>query len=109
MAKETIINYSNFNGTFDININASDRQLGAVISQGGKPLALYSRKLRNAYRNYVTTEQELLSTADILKEFRNILLRQSIKFFKDNKNPVHESELKTSQRLMRWKLLLEEY
>ena len=43
------------------------------------------------------------------KEFRNIILGQRIKVFTDHKNLVHESELKTSQRVMRWRLLLEEY
>ena len=80
-----------------------DRQLGAVISQNGKPLAFYSRKLSGAQRNYITTEQELLSIVETLKEFRNILLGQRIKVFTDQKNLVHESELKTSQRVMRWR------
>ena len=44
-----------------------------------------------------------------IKEFRNILLGQRIKVFTDHKNLVHESELKTSQRVMRWRLLLEGY
>ena len=34
---------------------------------------------------------------------------QKINIFTDHKNLVHESELKTSQRVMRWRLLLEEY
>ena len=109
MAKETILTYPNFNEVFEIHTDASDRQLGAVISQKGKPLAFYSRKLSNAQRNYTTTEQELLSIVETLKEFRNILLGQRIKVFTDHKNLVHESELKTSQRVMRWRLLLEEY
>ena len=46
---------------------------------------------------------------ETLKEFRNILLGQIIKVHTDHKNLVHESELKTSQRLMRWRLLLEEF
>ena len=34
---------------------------------------------------------------------------QRIKVFTDHKNLVHESELKTTQRVMRWRLLFEEY
>ena len=48
MAKETILNYPDFNKVFEIHTDASDRQLGAVISQEGKPLAFYSRKLSSA-------------------------------------------------------------
>jgi len=109
LAKETILNYPKFDRPFDIHTDASDRQLGAVISQDGKPLAFYSRKLSSAQRNYTTTEQELLSIVGTLKEFRNILLGQIIKVHTDHKNLVHESELKTSQRVMRWRLLLEEF
>ena len=109
MAKETILNYPDFNKVFEIHTDASDRQLGAVIAQEGRPLAFYSRKLNSAQRNYTTTEQELLSIVETLKEFRNILLGQKIKVFTDHKNLVHESEMKTSQRVMRWRLLLEEY
>jgi hypothetical protein len=53
---------------------ASKVQLGACISQGGKPLAFYSSKLNPAQ----TTERELLSIVETLKEFRNILLGQTI-------------------------------
>ena len=109
MAKETILNYPKFGQPFEIHTDASDRQLGSVIAQDGKPLAFYSRKLSSAQRNYTTTEQELLSIVETLKEFRNILLGQKITVYTDHKNLVHESELKSSQRVMRWRLLLEEY
>ena len=67
MAKETIITYTNFNEVFEIHTDASDRQLGIVISQNGKPLAFYSRKLSGAQRNYTTAEQELLSIVENLQ------------------------------------------
>ena len=92
MAKDTILNYPDFNKVFEIHTDASDRQLGAVIFQEGKPFAFYSRKLSSAQHNYTTTEQELLSIVETLKEFRNILLGQKIKIYTDHKNLVHESE-----------------
>ena len=55
LAKETILNYPKFDRPFDIHTDASDRQLGSVISQDGKPLAFYSRKLSSVQRNCTTT------------------------------------------------------
>ena len=83
IAKETILNYPDFNKIFEIYTDASNRQLGAVISEEVKPLAFYSRKLSSAQRNYTTTEQELLSIVETFKEFRNILLGQNIKIYTD--------------------------
>jgi hypothetical protein len=91
VAKETLLVYPNFNETFDIHTDASDRQLGAVISQAGLPIAFYSRKLNNAQKNYTTTERELLAIVETLKEFRNILLGQRIKIYTDHKNLTYKN------------------
>ena len=77
VARNTLLSYPNFNETFDIHTDASKLQLGAVISQKGKPVAFYSRKLNPAQVNYTTTERELLSIVETLKEFRNCLLYTS--------------------------------
>ena len=45
MARETILAYPNFDKPFEIHTDASAYQLGAIISQDGKPIAFYSRKL----------------------------------------------------------------
>ena len=78
IAKETLLTYPNFSKPFDIHTDASKVQLGACISQGGRPIAFYSRKLLPAQTRYTTTEKELLSIVETLKEFRTILLGQQL-------------------------------
>jgi hypothetical protein len=73
MAKETLVTFPDFTKEFEIYTDASKLQLGACISQGGKPVAFYSRKLQPAQTRYTSTERELLSIVETLKEFRNIL------------------------------------
>ena len=55
VSRETLLSYPNFNKPFEIHTDASKLQLGAVISQEGKPIAFYSRKLNPAQVNYTTT------------------------------------------------------
>jgi hypothetical protein len=46
MAKETLVTFPDFTKEFEIHTDASKLQLGACISQGGKPVAFYSCKLQ---------------------------------------------------------------
>ena len=107
ISRETLLVYPDFNKPFEIHTDASKVQLGAVISQDNKPIAFYSRKLNPAQVNYTTTERELLSIVETLKEFRNILLGQQIKVYTDHKNLTYKSF--NTERVMRWRLILEEF
>ena len=107
MARETMLAYPDFNAPFEIHTDASHYQLGAVISQKGKPIAFYSRKLNPAQTRYTTTERELLSIVETLKEYRNILLGHHIEVFTDHKNLVYKNF--NTERVMRWRLLIEEF
>ena len=48
IAEEVMLAYPDFSQPFEIHTDASHYQLGAVISQKGKPIAFYSRKLNPA-------------------------------------------------------------
>jgi hypothetical protein len=48
LARETILAYPDFTKPFEIHTDASQTQLGACISQNGKPIAFYSRQLSPA-------------------------------------------------------------
>jgi hypothetical protein len=82
-------------------------QLGAVNSQKDKPITFYSRKLQPAQTRYTTTERELLSIVETLKEFKNILLGQQIVVYTDHKNFTYKNF--NTERVMRWHLLIEEF
>ena len=88
-----MLTYPNWSKPFDIHTDASDYQLGAVISQEGKPIAFFSRKLNSAQNNYTTTEKELMLIVECVKEFRNILFRYPIQVFSDHKNLVHAATM----------------
>ena len=107
IARETILAYPDFSKPFDIHTDASKVQLGAVISQDTKPIAFYSRKLTDTQTRYTTTERELLSIVETLKEFRNILLGQQIVVHMDHKNLTFATF--NSDQVMRWRLFIEEY
>lgn len=107
ITKETLLAYPNFNKPFVIHTDASDYQLGSVISQDNKPIAFYSRKLSPTQTQYTTTERELLAIVETLKEFSNILLGHEIKVYTDNKNLTYKNF--NTNRVMRWRLLIEEF
>ena len=53
VAREVLLAYPDFNLPFDIHTDAIKLQLGAVISQNGKPIAFYSHKLNPAQTRYI--------------------------------------------------------
>jgi transposase InsO family protein len=107
IARQVLLYYPNFQKPFDIYTDASNDQIGGVIVQDNHPIAFYSRKLTLSQRNYTTMEKELLSIVETAEQHRNILLGFECRFYSDHKNLSFEHF--TSERVRRWRLLLEEY
>jgi hypothetical protein len=107
IAKEILLSYPNFNKPFEIHTDASHTQLGSVISEDGKLIAFYSRKLNLAQTRYTTAECELLAVVETLQEFCHIRLGQSIIVYTDHQNLTRQTF--NTERVMRWRLIIEEY
>jgi transcription elongation factor Elf1 len=94
--------------------DASGYATGAILSQGklghDKPIAYANRMLNKAELNYATVEKGLLAIVWACKHFRPYLLGRKFQIVTDHKGLTWIFNVKDpSSRLMRWKLLLEEY
>jgi len=109
IAKEVVLAYPDFTKPFEIYTDASTKQLGAVITQENRPIAFFSRKLSGAQSKYTVTELELLAIVETLKEFNGMLWGQRINVYTNHKNLTRDGLGLTSNRVTRWRILLEEY
>ena len=109
IARDVALAYPDYSQEFEIYTDGSKTQLGAVITQNNRPIVFFSRKLSEAQRKYSITEIELLAICETLKEFKGMLWGQRIKVYTDHKNLIQDALGLTSDRVYRWRLLLEEY
>jgi len=109
IAKEVVLAYPDFTKSFDIYTDASTKQLGSVITQDNRPIAFFSRKLSDAQSKYTITELELIAIVETLKDFNRMLWGQWINVYTDHKNLTRDDLGLTSDRVARWRILLEEY
>jgi hypothetical protein len=109
MAQDAMLTYPQFDQPFIVYTDASERQIGGVVTQHEKPLGYFSRKLTDTQRRYPVTEQELLAITETLKYFRHMLFGHTIIVRTDHKNLTHQVSTHASDRVLRQRLLLEEY
>jgi hypothetical protein len=73
IARDVVLAYPDYSKEFEIYTDALSKQFGAVITQGNKPIAFFSRKLTEMQQRYSVTEIELLAIVETLKEFKGML------------------------------------
>ena len=105
---EVLLSFPDYTQPFQLYTDASDLQMGAVLMQGKKTLAFFSKKLNKAQRNYGVGEKEMLSTVEALKEFHTMIYGYPIDVYTDHKNWTHDKAMRNA-RVIRWRLLMQDY
>ena len=108
-AEDALLFYPDYNKPFEIHTDASEYQMGGVISQEGNAIAYWSKKLTTTQTRYPTIEQELLAITEILKEYRQMLYGQRIIIWTDHKNLTYHATQFSSDRVLRQRLKIEEF
>ena len=101
------------NKEVSLECDSSEVGLGAVIKQGGHPIAYASRALTKTERSYAQIEKECLAIVFATERFKQyILSKEKVKVFSDHKpletmlsKPIHTSP----KRLQRMRLQLQKY
>ena len=114
LCKEPVLLSPDFEKTFTVQTDASERGLGAVLLQGAdgqlKPVAYISRKLLPRECNYSTVEKECLAIKWALDSFKYYLLGRKFVLETDHRALSWLGRMKdTNSRITRWFLAVQPF
>ena len=99
---------------FDIETDASDIAIAAVLNQGGRPVAFFSRKLQGSELHHPSIEKAACAIVETIRHWRHYLTghrftlqtdQQSVAYIFDKK---HRGKIK-NDKITRWKIELSCY
>uniref|UniRef100_A0A2H8THY5 RNA-directed DNA polymerase n=1 Tax=Melanaphis sacchari TaxID=742174 RepID=A0A2H8THY5_9HEMI len=114
LCSKPILKYPDFTKPFILTTDASNKALGAILSQGeigqDLPISYASRTLNKSENNYSTTELECLAIIFGVKQFRPYLYGRKFIILSDHRPLTWLFNLKNPlSKLARWRIQLEEY
>ena len=109
-----ILAYPKFDQPFVLQTDASDKGLGAVLTQfdnSGKEhvISYASRSLSDREKNYSATEKEALAVVFAVEHFRVYLLGRTFSLVTDHSALQWLHSVEPKGRLARWIMILQEY
>lgn len=103
VAKQPVLVLPNFHKVFTIECDASDKVVGGVLSQEGRPVAFFSEKLNEAKQKYSTYDLEMYGIVQSLRKWRHYLLPKEFVVYIDNLAPSFlNSQDKLNHQHMKW-------
>ena len=113
--KPPVLRPPHWDGEFTLQVDASNRGLGAILCQKGKngeehPIAYASRKLQPREAKLSTTEKECLGIVWAVETFRYYLFGRTFILQTDHNPLTWLNQVRNkSRKLLRWSITLQEY
>jgi hypothetical protein len=103
-----ILALPNFAKTFEIECDASNIGIGAVLLQEGHPIAYFSEKLSGAHLNYSTYDKELYALVRALHTWQHYLFPKEFVIHSDHESLKYlKGQGKLNKRHAKWVEFLE--
>lgn len=114
LTSNDVLAFPDFEKHFILTTDASDKALGAVLSQkfedGERPITFISRTLSKTEENYATNEKEMLAVVWALGSLRNFIYGTKVKIYTDHQPLTFTISPKNNNaKLKRWKAYIEEH
>jgi len=105
-----LLQLPDFGKTFELECDASGVGIGAVLMQGGKPIAYFSEKLNGPVLNYSTYDKELYALIRSLQTWKHYLWSKEFVIHSDHESLKHlRSQTNQNRRHAKWVEFLETF
>jgi hypothetical protein len=105
-----LLQLPDFGKTFELECDASGVGIGAVLMQGGKPIAYFSEKLPGPALNYSTYDKKLYALIRYLHTWKHYLWSKKFVIHSDHESLKHlRSQTNLNHRHAKWVEFLETF
>jgi len=108
--KAPVLAVLDFSKTFELECDASSVGVGAVLLQGGHPIAYFSEKLHGAALNYPTYDKELYALVRALQTWEHYLVSKEFFIHSDHESLMYiREQCKLNKRNAKWVEFLDQF